>query len=582
MLNIESLEPQITNINKDLSSDNMRNNKIINRNNYFKKNSSNNQEINIKNQNNNSDGLNNDILQNKNRNIYSSEQVNFDVPPFRRNLIFTIFLLSDLFLNYDTGVIPASLIEITKEIELDYSEQALIGSLVYLGLSFSSVFVSLFFSNFSPSKVCSVVLLLNCLSCFIFSFSLNKRILFLMRFMMGVTEAFVTIYGPVWVNNYSPVEYSTTWMGILHSCSVIGVFLGYLVASVVINLFKGFLTWRFAIQIQGFVEIFFALFFWLEKDEYINVDIRKTIPASEIELENRDINVHYNSNVSPSINNPSVGYSFRRHDPRIDSIEISNLGRYFWQTKRILSNTLYITITLGMTSLYFIVTGIQFWITKYLIEILNTDPLIVNIIFSTISITAPLFGVLFGGTITDKYGGYKGRNESKALQMCVAFGLVSFVFAFPMGFLFQIIYLSILLWTFLFFGATMIPIGTGVMISSVPKDCQATSSSLSQLVFNLFGYFSAPMITGFIMDRFEDEKKGFIWGMRVIFWWVVIALIFFIISYHVSYSNYKKNKKNTGESDKSSMIEDNSMKDNFSNFMKLEINRRLAQGSSLL
>ena len=573
------MEPQITNVNKDLNSDNMRNAKLICGNNKANNNSINNLKFDIKNQN-VSNGLN--IVNSQNKIHNQSDQVNFMIPAYRRNIIFAIFLLSNLFLNYDTGVIPASLIEITKEIKLDYSEQALIGSLVYLGLSFSSVFVSLFFSNFSPSKVCSVVLLLNCLSCFIFSLSLNKRILFLMRFMMGVTEAFLIIYGPVWVNNYSPIEYSTTWMGILHSCSVIGVFLGYLVTSVVINLFKENLTWRFAIQIQGFVEIFFALFFWLEKDEYINVDIRKTIPSSEIELENREINVNYNSNISRSINNPSMVFSFnsRRHDPRIDSIEISNLGRYFWQTKRILSNPLYITITLGMTSLYFIVTGIQFWITKYLVEILNTDPLIVNIIFSLISITAPLFGVLFGGTITDKYGGYKGRNESKALQMCVAFGLVSFVFAFPMGFLFQIIYLSILLWTFLFFGATMIPIGTGVMISSVPNDCQATSSSISQLVFNLFGYFSSPMITGFIMDSFDDEKKGFIWGMRVIFWWVVVALMFFIISYFVSYSNYKKNKKLTGESDKSSMIEDNSMKDNFSNFMKLEINRRLAQGSS--
>ena len=577
MLNLESIRPEIKKINKDLIS-NDRNNSIKNNKNiYIYKNSNNNQELEIKNQN-ISNSLNNDNLENKSNNY--SEQENPEIPPFRRNLIFTVFLLSDLFLNYDTGVIPASLIEITKEIELDYSEQALLGSLVYLGLSSSSIFVSLFFSNFSPSKVCSIILIFNCLSCFILSYSLNKNILFLMRFVMGVTEAFIVIYGPVWVNNYSPLEHSATWMGILHSCSVIGVFLGYLITSIVINLFGNILTWRFAIQIQGFVEIFLAIFFWLEKDEYINVDIRKKIPLSEIELENRDINSPRNSINSPSFNSPSIifGSNSRRHDPRIDSIEIGNLGRYIYQAKRVLSNTLYVTITLGMTSLYFIVTGIQFWITKYLIEILSIDPLIVNIIFSLISITAPLFGVLFGGTISDKYGGYKGKNETKAIQMCVGFGLVSFVFAFPLGFLFQIVYLSILLWTFLFFGASMIPIGTGVMISSVPKDCQATSSSISQLVFNLFGYFCSPMITGFIMDRFDDEKQGFIWGMRVVFWWAIIALMFFIISYFVSYANFKKNK-NSGESDNSSMIED-SMKDNISNFMKLEINRRLAQGSS--
>ena len=519
--------------------------------------------------------LNNDYLK-------TQEPDEVVIPPKKRNFIFNIFLLSDLFLNYDTGVIPASLIQITKEIDLDYSEQALIGSLVYLGLSFASVFVGFIFSKFSPSKVCSVILLLNCISCFIFSMSINKSILFTMRFLMGVTEAFIVIYGPVWVNNFSPPEHSATWMGILHSCSIFGVFLGYLAASLILNFFKGLLSWRFAIQIQGFVEIFLSLFFWVEKDEYINVDIRKKKPLNEIEFDGNEINVHKNSEGSPSFNSPSniCRVGSRKHDPRIDTIELGNIGRYYLQAKTVLTNKLYVLITLSLTCIYFIVTGIQFWITKYLIEILNVEPIVVNVIFAIISITAPLSGVLFGGTLSDKYGGYKGKNETKALQMCTAFGILAFFFGLPMGFMFQITYLSILLWTFLFFGAAIIPIGTGVMISCVPKDCQATSSSISQLVFNLLGYFSSPMVTGFIMDRFEDEKEGFIWGMRLVFFWVIFALFFIWASYIVSYRKSKRNNYEITEG--SSMIEDSSMKENLSNFMKLEINRRLAQGSNFL
>ena len=309
--------------------------------------------------------------------------------------------------------------------------------------------------------------------------------------------------------------------------------------------------------------------------------MRKTIPINEKEVEGNEINVRKNTLDSPSFNNPSrinrIGS--RKHDPRIDTIELDNLNRYFLQTKIILTNKLYILITLGMTSIYFIVTGIQFWITKYLIEILSVEPIIVNIIFFIFIITAPLSGVLFGGTLSDRYGGYKGKNERKALQMCAAFGILAFFFGIPMGFMFQITYLSVLLWTFLFFGAAIIPMGTGIMISCVPKDCQATSSSMSQLIFNLLGYFSSPMITGFIMDRFEDEKMGFIWGMRVIFFWVTFALFFIWGSYLVSYWNHKRFPNADTES--SSMIED-SMKENLSNFMKLEINRRLAQGSNFL
>ena len=406
---------------------------------------------------------------------------------------------------------------------------------------------------------------------------------------MGATEAFIVIYGPVWVNNYAPLEYSTTWMGILHSCTVLGVVAGYIVASIIINFFGHYFTWRFAIQIQGFAEIIFALFFWFENDEYINVDVRKTVSASEVEMENKNNNVSNNinnniytvphgSNASFNINSRM---SKRKFNPRIDSIETSNIHGFLFQTKIILTTPLYISITLGLCSIYFIVTGIQFWMTKYLIEILEAEPLLVNIIFSIISITAPLFGVLVGGAFSDKYGGYKGENVIKAIKICIAFGLISFVFAFPMGFLFQLIYLSILLWTFLFFGAAIIPIGTGIMISSVQKDCQATSSSISQLIFNLFGYFFSPMLTGYIMDEFNDKRQGFIWGMRVVFWWVIFSLLFFIISYFIANLKYEKQKKNPDESEESSMIDD-SMKENMSNFMKLEINRRLAQGNKFI
>ena len=521
------------------------------------------------------------VVKKENNDIYLKTQDELLIPEDKRKFIFRLFLLSDLFLNYDTGVIPAALIQITKEINLDYSEQAMIGSLVYLGLSFASVFAGLIFSKYSPKNVCAIILILNCVSCLIFSFSSEKSVLFLMRFFMGVTEAFIVVYGPVWVNNFSPIEHSATWMGILHSCSIFGVFLGYLITAVILNFFNKIISWRFAIQIQGFVEIFLAFFLFKENESYINVDTRKTIPFNENEVEGNEIKFQKNSKDSPSFNSPSriLHQGSKKHDPRIDTIELGNLSLYFFQAKTILSNKLYLLITLAMTSIYFIVTGIQFWITKYLIEILNAEPIVVNIIFSIISITAPLSGVLFGGTISDKYGGYKGKNETKALQMCSAFGILAFFFGLPMGFMFQIIYLSILLWTFLFFGAAIIPIATGIMISCVPKDCQATSSSISQLIFNLFGYFCSPMITGFIMDIFDDEKMGFIWGMRVIFFWVSFALIFIWGSYLVSYRNYKRNPN--GDTEGSSMIED-SMKENLSNFMKLEINRRLAQGSNFL
>ena len=119
--------------------------------------------------------------------------------------------------------------------------------------------------------------------------------------------------------------------------------------------------------------------------------------------------------------------------------------------------------------MYFIVTGIQFWMTSYLIDILGNDPIIVLLTFSVCSKSAPLLGGLVGGTFADRYGGYKGKASLKALKLCSAFGVISFVFAFPIGFLYSMTYITVLLWTFLFFGAAIIPVGTGIMVSSVRR-----------------------------------------------------------------------------------------------------------------
>lgn len=422
------------------------------------------------------------------------------------NRIFFFFLLANIFLNYDTGVIPASLLEIIKEIDLDFKEQALIGSLVYLGLSFASLFVSLIFQRYGPAKVCSVVLVMNTLCCFVFSFSKMKYVLFACRFAMGVSEAFIVIYGPVWVNNYSPPEHSAKWMGILHSCSALGVMVGYLVAGITINFLSEYLSWRFSIQVQGVAQIPIALYFWFEDEKYINVDTNVVVTSDNLDESNVDneIQTPHSKNLEKSqislregqsLNSPSKkdlhkneglsnhnlnvtsaprsihrkGNLSNRQLTRMDTIQTSNLSRYCSQAVVVLTNSIYISVTLGLCSMFFIVTGIQFWMTSYLIDILGNNPIHVVIIFSAVSITAPLAGVIIGGTFADKYGGYKGKNTLKALKLCIAFGVVAFVFAFPLGLLTSLIYITVLLWTFLFFGAAIVPVGTGIMVSSVRK-----------------------------------------------------------------------------------------------------------------
>jgi len=146
------------------------------------------------------------------------------------------------------------------------------------------------------------------------------------------------------------------------------------------------------------------------------------------------------------------------------------------------------------------VSGIQFWTTAYFLKVLNMNPSLVMIFFTLCSITGPLAGVSLGSWVIDLTGGYKGRNMLSAIKICTVFGFCALLFSLPIGFCDKIIYVVPSLWLLLFFGAALIPTCTGVIVNSVPKNYQSASSSLSQLIFNLGGYFLAPIASAYFMD----------------------------------------------------------------------------------
>ena len=64
---------------------------------------------------------------------------------------------------------------------------AMMGSLVYFGLSVSSLFVSTIFQKIPANWVLGINMLINAVACFFFSISTNMIVLYSMRFMLGFT-----------------------------------------------------------------------------------------------------------------------------------------------------------------------------------------------------------------------------------------------------------------------------------------------------------------------------------------------------------------------------------------------------------
>lgn len=92
----------------------------------------------------------------------------------------------------------------------------------------------------------------------------------------------------------------------------------------------------------------------------------------------------------------------------------------------------FVWTSLGLSALYFVVAGIQFWITQYIVEVLQVEYRDALGAFTVVSATGPVFGVVFGGWLVDYLGGYKGKEGvARTTKLILTFGIFALATAFP-------------------------------------------------------------------------------------------------------------------------------------------------------
>lgn len=154
-------------------------------------------------------------------------------------------------------------------------------------------------------------------------------------------------------------------------------------------------------------------------------------------------------------------------------------------------------ICLALTAIYFIVTGIQYWVSDYMITELKQPESEVFVTFGIVSITGPVLGVVVGGNITTYLGGYGSKN---ALILTMITAVLCVGSAVPIAFIDNLVLFICLLWLLLFLGGSMLPSMTGIMLSTIDSNFKTTANSMANLSYNLLGYLPAPSVYGLIYD----------------------------------------------------------------------------------
>jgi MFS family permease len=465
---------------------------------------------------------NNDTKDNNHPTLHFNTKASSKASELRKIFFFACF--TTILINLDHGIMPAATKEIRRDLNIDEFDLGLLGSLVYGGLMLGSLTGGYVFQTFSSKKVICATTFLYGAFLIIFPLAESFFWLAMSRVFVGFFQVFMVIYFPVWVDLYGK-EKKTIWLTYLQLMVPLGVFAGYGITAV----YAHWDNWRYSFYTQIVLLIPCFVYFCMSKAKYMatnNEAGRRRLSLVENKEEGllggvRSGSFYQDYNqVKDDSNSPRVSIFEEEEEVVIKTSQVSYLAYLIilWDKK------IYVYTVLSIASLYFVVTGIQFWISDYLRVVLELPKNTVFLSFSIVSITAPTIGVLCGGYIVDRFGGYTGKH---ALTLCIIFGSLAAVFGMPIPFLDSFWPVCILLWMVLFFGGAIMPPITGIMISSVPRNLRAFGQSTAQIFQNLLGYFPAPFLYGYVCKLTGGEKSR--WGMIMMFFWStwgVIGLLF--------------------------------------------------------
>ena len=438
-----------------------------------------------------------------------NSQNQISLSPKGRDIVFYFFLVSNILISMDHGSIPASVNELRLLTTYDQSI-GLFGSLVYFGNIIGSMVFFSIMDKYSRKTLLIISLLGNSICLFTFVIFSNMIFLFSNRVLVGTLQAYITIYMPIWCNQYGLKTKRNYMIACVQLVSPIGIFLGYFIASVGISS-KIYGGWKFAFVVQAILIFILTICFLFCPKNFF---AKNYISIGETKEEEKIMKMKITTSRD----------------------EKNNLN-YFVKLKVLMNYKVYIFSVISLSTLIYIITGVQYWVSDYLESILGVQsPKDRLFLFTLACFTAPVMGVLLGPLIQDKFC---QTNMQKSLIFCSILGFLASVFSIPAPITLNLFYFIVLMWFILFFGGGIVPTLTSIIINSVPKNLVTSANSLTNFMTNALGYLPSPYIYGILSDIYGDLGRM---GMKVTLWLSVLGELFSLLAVYYSYSEEEINK----------------------------------------
>lgn len=146
-----------------------------------------------------------------------------------RIALFFYLTAINIVINLDHGTIPAASNEIKRDFNINETALGTFGSLVYLGNLIGAIMLATLIDIFDRKMLLCLSVFTNAFLLYMFTVTKNIGILFAIRILVGITQSYIAIYMPVWIDQFAPRSWKMYMMTIFNLSAQFGDMIGYVI-----------------------------------------------------------------------------------------------------------------------------------------------------------------------------------------------------------------------------------------------------------------------------------------------------------------------------------------------------------------
>ena len=497
-----------------------------------------------------------------------------------RWIVFLILCCVSILMGVDQGILSSTTNEF-KQSGMSEVELGGLGGMIFLGTALGCIFSFLVINKINRKYLLLGTMSFDVLSLFFTTQTDKTALLYLCRVVAGFTSAFVNVYLPPWTDQYGIHKYKSIMISLIHIASSLGYIFGYASGN--------YIGWKDSFFLQNILLIVSILvIFILMPDKYFSMSLmpvkskrelnklngdksqrETTTNTSKSEEEGiiKDIKIDLKLDENEASGNKANLIHIESHEKEEkekdedeennkEEDEISLFEKEFKEEdirkesilnhlKALIKSPIFILMNVTLSSMFIIVSAIQFWINDYLeFGLLIEDKNVRISCFAFVVATAPAAGIILGGVLSGKVGGYD-KEKAIYIPLFTSLGVVILANLCP---IFTNIFVFLpLFWTLLFLGSVLLPVANGIVIVSVEQKYSGSASAVSILIYHILGRLPGPNLYAFLKSLVNDENS------RIPFWLLlnVSAIGFLAVLIGVKFQKEKyRNLSNDEETHK--------------------------------